>query len=124
MISKIKIIFGKLYADKSKAYRRTTTIGVVVLVALIGTYVSFISHATTPYVSLNATSGSVAGGAASKSCPGSSGITCVVFNGSGGGGTTMTGCFTAPGKCGYPDPVAANDPGGVSNVGVPAGTNL
>jgi Protein of unknown function (DUF4038)/Putative collagen-binding domain of a collagenase len=39
-------------------------------------------------------------------------------------GGPFVSCFSAPGACGYPDPVGANDPGGVPNVGVPSGTSL
>jgi hypothetical protein len=52
----------------------------------------------------------------------------------GGGGSLSSDCFSAPGSCssatvgggytGYPDPVAAHDPGGIANVGVPSGTSL
>jgi hypothetical protein len=56
--------------------------------AVIGTFLLFKSHAATPYSSLTANKGTLAGGAAAQACSGSAATNgqCVVFKGSGGGG--------------------------------------
>ncbi len=51
----------------------------VVIVAGIGTYLLISSHAATPYASLTADGGSLAGGAAKQTCTGASDGSCVVF---------------------------------------------
>jgi len=63
----------------------------VLLVAGIGTYLLTSSHATTPYVSINADKGTLAGPATLTACAGASDGNCVIF-GSGGGGTGNSLC--------------------------------
>ena len=68
---------------------------IVLLVAVIGTYLLTNSHAATPYASITAASGTPANGAAKQtSCSGSTDGSCVAFNGtttSGGGSNMMVG---------------------------------
>jgi hypothetical protein len=100
---------------KQLSTKQLRVIVVVVVVAAIGTYLLVASHAASPYISLNADTGTLANGATKQACTGASDGSCVVFGST--TSSTQTDCFAAPGKCGYPDPVAADDPGGVANVG-------
>ncbi len=82
-------MFKQYFLNKSKQTQRLTAVLTVLVVAGIGTYLLTGSHAATPYVSLNADSGTLTSGASQKTCSGASDGSCVVFGG--GGGTTDTG---------------------------------
>lgn len=68
-------------------------IGFVLLFAVIGVYSLLNGRAAAPYIAINADAGSLANGAATKPCAGSSDGNCVVLNpastGSGGGSAAM-----------------------------------
>jgi hypothetical protein len=53
---------------------------IVLVVAVIGTYLLVSTHAATPSIAINADSGSVAGNASKQACTGSSDGNCVMFN--------------------------------------------
>ena len=64
-----------------RAKRTMTAFAVIVLVAASGTFLTFISHAATPVASVEAETGTLAGGAATVSDPSASGGESVAFNG-------------------------------------------
>jgi hypothetical protein len=85
---------GKHYfSKKTKSFERISAALVILIIAVIGVYVLTGSHAATPYSSLTANKGTLAGGAAAQACSGSAATNgqCVVFKGSGGGGGTVGG---------------------------------
>lgn len=74
---------------------------VILMTAAVGTYLLIGGHAATPYASIAADSGTLAGGAAKQTCSGTSDGNCVVF-GSTPGACQTDGClvqtlFSAPG---------------------------
>jgi hypothetical protein len=64
-----------------QSYSGLSVIVTVVLIAAVGTYLLSSSHAATPFASVDAINGSLANGATSQSCSGSSDGNCVVFEG-------------------------------------------
>ncbi len=74
-------MFRQYYTNQTKRNQRIISAIVILIVAGIGTYLIVGSHASTPYVSTTADSGSLANGAVKQSCSGSSNGNCVVFNG-------------------------------------------
>lgn len=77
------------FSSHTKKLQSLNSIIVVLAVAAAGTYLLIFSHASTPYVSLNAHKGSLANGAAvSQNCSGASDGQCVVF---GPGASSTTG---------------------------------
>jgi hypothetical protein len=85
---------------------------VVIIVAVIGTVLFISSSAQTPYASVNASRGTLAGEASKLADSSASDGYKVIFgtNGSSGGSGSAqtTGCFSSPSSCGYPDPTSGN----------------
>src|ERR1039458_6895390 len=71
--------------NQTKRTKQITAVLAVLIVAAVGTYLLVGSHAATPYASITADKGTLAGGATRQTCSGSSDGNCVVF-----GGTTTT----------------------------------
>jgi len=65
--------------SQSKSYQHLTPVVVVLVVAIAGTLLLIGSHAASPFVSLNAGNGTVAGPAAKQTCAGASSGSCVRF---------------------------------------------
>jgi hypothetical protein len=98
----------KSLSNRIKKPQQFTAVLIVLIVAIVGTYLLIGSHAATPYSSVTADSGTLAAGAAKQTCSGSSDGSCVVFGtvastGGGGTNTTKTNCIVLPSACGYPD---------------------
>lgn len=74
----------------------------VLLFGGLGAYLLIGSHAASPFSSVAASQGTLAGGAASQTDTTASSGNKVTFNGT--NGTQTTNCFPSPGACGYPDP--------------------
>jgi hypothetical protein len=67
---------------KSSTSKQLTILLVVILVAVVGTYLLVGSHAASPYTSVTADSGALNSTATKQACSGSTDGNCVLFNGS------------------------------------------
>src|SRR5665213_117096 len=74
------------FSNPTKRTKQITSVLVVLIVAIVGTYLLVGSHAATPYASITADKGALAGGATKQSCSGASDGSCVMF-----GSTSTTG---------------------------------
>jgi hypothetical protein len=63
---------------------------VVLMIVAVGLYLTLGSHASTPYASINADSGTLANGAATQTCSGASDGSCVAFDGNSSAATVGT----------------------------------
>lgn len=80
-------MFNEFFSEQSKRIQYLTAALVVLVVAGIGTYLLLSSHASSPYASINADSGTLTSPATKQTCTGSTDGSCVVFGGSGSGTT-------------------------------------
>lgn len=72
-------MFHKVFIDGKKLHR-LNLLFVILVVAVVGTYLLISSHAASPYVAVNASSGILQGGAQTvQNCSGSSASNCVAF---------------------------------------------
>jgi len=101
---------------------RALPILVMAAVATIGVYFLTFSHAATPYTSINANTGTLAGGATVQADSNASNGKYVLFGGT--TGTRSTNCFPAPGACGYPDPAYGNVGATSSCASLPASGSI
>lgn len=95
-------MFRQYFSNRTKKLQYISACLVIFIVAGIGTYLLIGSHAATPYASTTADSGTLANGAAKKTCSGASDGSCVAFNGESSGScplssftaTNQPACFT------------------------------
>src|ERR1700690_1715175 len=74
--------YFKRLLKKSKVTQKTLTIlGVIIVVAIISTYLLTSSRAATPSASFNADNGQLSGNAVKQACTGSSDNNSVIFDG-------------------------------------------
>jgi hypothetical protein len=83
--------------SKSNKLPKIVSLVVILIVAILGTYLLTASHAATPYSSVTADSGTLTGTATKQTCSDSTDGSCVAF-GSGGGGTGSLGYLLPPTK--------------------------
>jgi len=81
---------GMKFRHTDRAVRAITVVAVIVPVAILGAYLTILSHAATPAASVEAETGTLASGAAIVSDSSASGGEAVRFSGS--SGTTTDGC--------------------------------
>lgn len=81
----IEIMLKQYFFDRSKMFQQFSALLIVLIVAAVGTFLLIGSHAATPYASITADKGTLAGGATKQTCSGSSDGSCVVFASSGSG---------------------------------------
>ena len=80
-------MFKQYFSFRTKISQRIPAVLVILVVAIVGSILLLGSHAATPYVSVNVSSGTTTGGAVSQACAGASHSNCVVF----GGASTPSG---------------------------------
>ena len=87
------------FSDQPQILKRITALTTILIVAIVGTILLTGSHASTPYVSLNADKGTLTSGATSQACSGASDGQCVQFGSSisGGGGNPACTQTLSPG---------------------------
>lgn len=72
----------QFFSNQTKRPQKISALLVVLIVAAVGTYLLVGSHAATPYASITADKGTLAGGATKQSCSGASDGSCVTFGSS------------------------------------------
>ncbi len=90
---------GRRYFSQIKNFRQLSLLVVMLIVASVGTYILASSRAATPYASVNAGSGTVAGGASVKTCSGSAASNgkCALFAITGASNAVCTPSPCTPG---------------------------
>ena len=79
----------KYFFQRTNKARQLTAILIVIIVAGIGSYLLISSHAASPYASITAESGNLAGAATKHTCSGASDGNCVQFGSTPGSGATI-----------------------------------
>src|SRR5665213_566722 len=70
------------FSNPTKRTKQITSVLVVLIVAIVGTYLLVGSHAATPYASITADKGTLTGAATKQTCSGASDGSCVMFGSS------------------------------------------
>lgn len=84
------------FSSQTNKFQPIAAILVVLAVAAIGTVLLLISHAASPYASINADSGTLTSPATKQTCTGASDGNCVVFGSAGGSSGTIPACTPVP----------------------------